>query len=344
MLCVFTMRYSHIIAAFLLMSSAVDSVKVLSAKEHYALRKAMEPSRFGDAVDKSKILNNLFAKATFVNGRNLADGDDSWGDFGFDVSQYSVKYAGCSIVQTYSDDLAEDEDVDTVLEGKKFVVFRLCPTQSCNKYSVTGCTEGYGEYLIDMADYLDAVSEFYQEKSARYCEYCAPCYQAERRRLDDADGADGADGADVDGADADGADNADAADDAETCDESVCADSSSICVKAEGEDYLDVHDFFDCAAIEGDDNVEYFLAPHCSSDAFTVTLGVYTDEQCSTAVSDVSLSSVLGYDIDTSVLSTYFPKECTSCLESVSFLLQAIIIILCGFVSHRLVCVTGQSV
>lgn len=310
MLCLFTMRYSQVIAAFLLMASAVDSVKVLSAREHSVLRKAMEPSRFGDAVDKKKILNNLFTKATFVRGRNLADADDSWGDFGFDVSQYSVKYAGCSVVQTYSDDLAEDADVDTVLEGKKFVVFRLCPTQSCNKYSVTGCTQGYGEYLIDLSDYLDAVSEFYQEKSARYCEYCAPCYESGRRHLDDADGADGA----ADGAD--GADDADAADDGETCDTSVCADSSTLCVKAEEE--LDVHDFFDCAAIEGDDNAEYYLAPHCSSDAFTVTLGVYSDDECITPVSDISLSTVLGYEIDTSVLSTYFPKECTSCLESVS--------------------------
>lgn len=326
------MRLFNFVTAFvLLMASAANSAKVTPAKARSMFRKAMEYSQFDEGINKNKIMKDMLSKATFVKGRKLAEGnqDEGWDDFGFDVSQYSVKYSGCSVIQTYSDEMAEDETTDTVLVGKKFVIFRLCPSQSCNKYTVTGCTEDYGEYLIEIGDYLEAVSNFYQEKSKRFCEYCLPCYQngqssggdgagdnGGRRHLadvaDEADAGDAGDAAD----EADAAENGNAAAE-ETCDDTVCTDSYSLCYKADGDEAMDVHDFMNCAAVEYN-NVEYYLAPHCSSDGFTVKLGVYSDDECSTFVKSMSVDTVLGFSLDSTIFSTYFPKTCTSCLESVS--------------------------
>ena len=210
-----TMRLFNIVTpVVLLMAPAAESATVMSAKAKSMFRKAMEPNQFDEGINKNKIMKDMLSKATFVKGRELENGNDDWGDFGFDVSQYSVKYSGCSVVQTYSDDMAEDEASDTVLVARKFVIFRLCPSQSCNKYIVTGCTEDYGEYLVELDDYLEAVSNFYQEKSKRFCEYCLPCYQNGQQQAQSSGGDDAGDNADNGGRRklADAGDEADAAD------------------------------------------------------------------------------------------------------------------------------------
>jgi hypothetical protein len=218
-------------------------------------------------------------------------------------------------------------------------MFRLCPTASCNPYSINGCTSDYGEYLIEIDDYLEAVSEYYEEKTQRYCEYCANCVQEEEAAGDDAAAAEGDDAAAAEGDDAaaEGDDAAAAGDDAaaaegddaqrrrladaadeDYCDQDLCADYADTCYEQDGDDAaMDVRDFMGCAAVEYSDDVNYYLAPHCSSDGFTVTLGVYSDEDCWTYTSDMSVQQVLGFELDTSLFSDYFPKECTSCAESV---------------------------
>ena len=108
-----------------------------------------------------------------------ANEDNVWNDFGFDVADYSLKYAGCSAVATWSDELAEQGGQDTVVNSQKFVVFRLCPTDSCSDSRTFGCSNNYGEYILDMADYLQFLKEYKAEQLERYCEYCEECVQAE---------------------------------------------------------------------------------------------------------------------------------------------------------------------
>ena len=108
--------------------------------------------------------------------RRLDDGDDGDDDeYGFGVTDYSFRYAGCSAVGTYSGDMAEDEDADGVIVSKRFVVFRLCPTDYCSSDYPYGCGSGYGEYIVDMDDYLGVMSEFQEEQLERYCNYCEQC-------------------------------------------------------------------------------------------------------------------------------------------------------------------------
>lgn len=333
----YTMRFTFAATALLMIASSVEAATTtLRTKKLNAFRKAMEPNRFDNEARKGQIMKKLLSKAKPGNdvARKLDENEneEDWADFGFDVSAFSIKYSGCSAVQTYSSEMAENEDATTVLTARRFVMFRLCPTDSCNKYSVGGCTENYGEYLVELEDYLASVSEYYEEKNEKYCEYCNECYNggqnnngnddgdnanddgdnANRRRLDDGDNADDADDAD----DADNGNNQN--DDGNQCDEDLCSGSYDICNENNGDDNLDAREFMACAAVQVDDDEEYYIAPHCASDRFSITLGVYSDEYCDTFLPDMTLSAVLGYNLDTSVFDNYFPRECISCEEVVS--------------------------
>merc|ERR1712187_956050 len=84
-----------------------------------------------------------------------------------DISSYSLKFQKCQFVKAYDDERAENEDAETVLATKHFVVFRLCPSNSCDS-----CNYGYGEYLIDMEEYLEATIEYAKNKQEEKCDEC----------------------------------------------------------------------------------------------------------------------------------------------------------------------------
>jgi hypothetical protein len=113
------------------------------------------------------------------NGDNQYDDDSypgvDWTNLGFDMQSYSLKYTGCSAVKTYDSDKAASDDYDTVLSTKRFALFRLCPTDSCNKYSVNGCGRNYGEYVLEMDAFLEGVVEFNRQRYWHYCHFCRRC-------------------------------------------------------------------------------------------------------------------------------------------------------------------------
>ena len=89
-----------------------------------------------------------------------------------DLENYALKYAGCQNIKTWSDNMAQDEDSDTVFATERFVIFRMCPADHCNTHNSRGCNSNYGEYMISMEDYLAIMAEYHY---ARYHEYCATC-------------------------------------------------------------------------------------------------------------------------------------------------------------------------
>ena len=66
----------------------------------------------------------------------------------FDLTARAFKYSGCAAIKSYDTDLAYDNGNPMTIDT--FAVFRLCPADKCNKYSVTGCGKNYGEYAIEM--------------------------------------------------------------------------------------------------------------------------------------------------------------------------------------------------
>jgi hypothetical protein len=310
------MRAHHVALGLLLMESSARSSSTLTKRK--AFDKSLQRTSWNpkDNFENSLIFTSLLQKSKFVRGREL-DYSDVYSDFGFDITKYSIKYSGCSDVQTYSDVVAATEGTDTVLQDEKFIFFRLCPVNSCNKYTNIGCSKDYGQYLIEMDDYIEAASNYYEQRNERYCNYCRPCYQNSTQPSENPESDNGEE---PDGVNEGAGRHLEDANYEVQCDKANCVDSYDICYRDEGD--LNVHDFLKCVAVEADDNTEYFLAPFCSSDRFTINVGVFSDETCSSMITGKSARDVTGFDLDTAIMATYFPKECNPCLESVSFFFE----------------------
>ena len=145
-----------------------------------------------DRRSRARLADKLSKVAKPVESRNLNNGNDDgngaqyqnyWNknmeaeDFGFDIYSYSLKFTGCHAVTGFNEEVAAEENFDTVLGTQSYVTFRLCQTDQCQGsegYSY-GCTEDYGEYMIDLDAYVEALTNYRLEKKESFCEYCEIC-------------------------------------------------------------------------------------------------------------------------------------------------------------------------
>ena len=122
----------------------------------------------------------------------------------------------------------------------------------------------------------------------------------------------------------------------EPCDEYVCKDYYTYCsdlyepqykqmynngeqqqYDANGGDYNyednDLYQFLECTEYVNEYGQEYYVGPHCGSDHYTISLGVFSDENCVNYTGEtISLSKVLGYGYDEESFF-HLPHECISC-------------------------------
>jgi hypothetical protein len=156
-----------------------DNPKLREAK-----RKQREQQR------KRQLLDKLMEHAT---PRHLADNGSNGGEYSFedsyewmnpvyqqmiedgvfDLTARAFKYSGCAAIKSFDPDRAQENGNPMVVDT--YAVFRLCPEDTCNKYSLTGCGKNYGEYVVSMATYLQFMLDFYEDHYGAYCEYCYPC-------------------------------------------------------------------------------------------------------------------------------------------------------------------------
>jgi hypothetical protein len=123
-------------------------------------------------------------------GRNL----EEWQGYGVNLTDYALKYIGCSNIKTWSDEMAQNGgnnnnnnngnnnnknyNSNTVLKTERFVVLRLCPRDECSNYNRYGCMERYGDYVIPMDIYLQIMAETFFAQYQEYCETCSECMAA----------------------------------------------------------------------------------------------------------------------------------------------------------------------
>jgi len=75
----------------------------------------------------------------------------------------------------------------------------------------------------------------------------------------------------------------------------------------------ELYNFLECTEYENEYGQQYFVGPHCGSDHYTISLGVFSDENCVDYIGEtVSLSKVLGYGYDDESFF-HLPHECISC-------------------------------
>jgi hypothetical protein len=263
---------------------------------------------------KSAYMSKLMSSARKLDG---GDGDGDGGDNGdgndaaevdADLTGYSLKFVKCQFVKAYSQDLA-DEGASSVLATQRFVIFRLCPSSSCGS-----CNRNYGEYAIDMADYLDYTVEYRQDEQEQMCDTCQEtCYY----NGDDGNANNGDDG------------NA-AADDggrrlrflASSVDCSTCMSDCSKYENMEANYYIDATAYINCQQIREDNGYgALYGGPMCASKGSKIKIGVFTDEDCMYLDSSKSVEDYLadengnGYKLSHALLKTvYDTSECISCL------------------------------
>ena len=116
------------------------------------------------------ILNNGSLSTQSVLGRSVLtsarrlDGevDYSW------MAKYSLKYQGCHHIKTWNTDAYYEDDVK--VRTDRLVRFRLCPSNHCNNRGSTGCSKGYGDYVVDIDTYVSAHVEALRRQDEIKCE------------------------------------------------------------------------------------------------------------------------------------------------------------------------------
>jgi hypothetical protein len=257
---------------------------------------------------KTNFVKNLIRGAFPTNNSQLTRRlDQAQEDYEINIASYFVKFEQCQFVKSYSDDLAQDEDSDTVLYTSRFVLFKLCP-EECSS-----CSSGYGEYLIDLATYLESTVEYFKEEQEQMCEACNDsCYQA----------------ANEDQAAEEDVDEEAAAEDGGrklyTVDCTTCVDECAKIDNMQANGYIDATDFLECAMIydpEDDNKQPLYAGPICASSGTKIKIGVFSDENCyvldSTKEVDDYLMSEEGYSMKLShaLLKSTYSDTCISCLE-----------------------------
>jgi hypothetical protein len=275
---------------------------------------------------KSAYMSKLMRGATPTANSQLRRLEENNEEYEVNIAAYSVKFEQCQFVKSYDSSQAEEGGSSTtVLATKRFVLFRLCPNNSCSS-----CNYNYGEYLVDLETYLSAAVEYmsdYQEGMCNACSnenYCSSGYAA-------ADGDDNAD----DNADNDADDNADN-DGGERklkssrklqsynvdCD--TCYDDCLKITNMESNGFYDATNFLECDMIydpEDDNRQAYYAGPICASNGSKIKIGVFTDENCMYVDSTKDVDDYLKNDDGTqmklshALLKTTYSDTCISCME-----------------------------
>jgi hypothetical protein len=146
-------------------------------------KRILEAKNKAQAERRDRMYEKLLSGARKLDNDEDNDGQDSysnayWNDYevvdpGFDLSDFAFKYAGCAAIKEYDMDTASENG--NAMTSATYAVFRLCPADSCNKYSITGCGKNYGEYVVEMETYLEAMMTYYDDRYEEYCMYCLPC-------------------------------------------------------------------------------------------------------------------------------------------------------------------------
>jgi len=246
--------------------------------------------------DMARLMAN--AKPT-PNSRLLEQNNQ---DYVVDISGYSVKFEQCQFVRAYDEELAENEESSTVLTTKRFVKFRLCPNDDCDS-----CEYNYGEYLIDLADYLDATVQYFQNYQEEMCNACDEnCQNNNQQQDDEQDNQDGGRFLQQYNVDC-----------------SSCYEECQKIENMEENGYMDATDFIECQMIydAGDDNGNALYAgPVCASGGTQINIGVFKDEDClipdsSKKVNDYLINDNGALKLSHALLKKTYKDTCVSCKE-----------------------------
>lgn len=264
------------------------------------------PSKSSNTA-KAKYMNKLIAKAQPTANSQLRRLDQNQQEEGEeyvpDISYYSLKFQQCQFVKSYDDDLAGDEDSSTVLATKRFVIFRLCPSDACDS-----CNSNFGEYIVDLESYLDATVEYQKDIQEEMCRACQECGNYGDQQNAEQNGEE---------------QQNDAGRRLQNVDCDSCYDECMKIENMEANGYIDATDFMECQMIydpEDDGKAALFAGPMCASGGTKIKIGVYEDENCNIPDLEKDVDDYLMTDqgvsmkLSHALLKTVYSSDCISCL------------------------------
>jgi hypothetical protein len=217
----------------------------------------------------------------FLQGRRL---EDAYADDTFeynDLSTYSVAFQKCQLVKSYDDEFAQDEDSASPLATKHFVVYRLCPSDTCE----TSCEEKYGTYVTEVDTYLQATIEYQTQAFQDMCDNCD-------ERCNENGG---------------------------YC--SGCGKLCYNYENLEAMGYVDAAQYIECQQLDwaDDDGLQLYIGPNCSSGGEKIQIGLFSDQNCWEPYTDLDVEEVLGAKLSYHVMSHASVNDgnvCLSCQEN----------------------------
>jgi len=262
---------------------------------------------------KSAYMTKLMKNAIPTQNSQLRSLDGN-ADVEVDITGYSLKFTKCQFVRAYDQDLA-DANAETILATQRFVIFRLCPSSYCSS-----CNQGYGEYAIDMNDYLEYTVEYRQDEQEEMCETCNEnCYY---EAADDG-AAEEEDGEDEDAEEEEENDGGRRLSYNMDCD--TCVTACQKIDNMEANYYIDATTFINCQQIQEEDDYynkeALYAGPMCASQGSKIKIGVFTDEDCMYLDSSKDVEDYLAdedgnqFKVSHALLKTvYDESECIDCL------------------------------
>jgi hypothetical protein len=170
------------------------------------------------------------------------------------------------------------QNPETYENESSSIAYRLCPNDvGCDNDYEYGCAEGFGDYVVGLKTFVTA---FFEE-------------QGDDESNDNYD------------------DNFDVEEFVECSEYETEGDSED-----EDDGNNGNYNYNQQPYNQNNDDGNFYVGPTCAADGINVALGLFTDEYCFTAASDVSFENLSnGYSLpfsDGGLVSTY----CTSCLYS----------------------------
>ena len=224
--------------------------------------------------------------------------------FEYDLSDFSLRFEKCQYVKMFDDELAQDEESDSPLALKHFVVSRLCPSDSCEDSAA--CDSGaYGRYVTDVESYLQYTIENQQKYLEQYCENCnEQCGNNEENGNEEDGNNNNNNNANYD------------------C---SCTDSCARYENPADYGYVDASQYIQCQQFQqnGDDDDganAMYVGPRCSSSGNQITIGFFSDEECYEPIQNINVEQVLGGTLSYHLLTQSYETDstnryCLSCKE-----------------------------
>lgn len=187
-----------------------------------------------------------------------------------------------------------------------------------------GCQANYGEYMIEIGEYLQMMLEWQEERYEEYETYCENCMinvynqwlknggQRERTLTFE---------------------------EFKTSQEhrtlgsyyNACKEYDT-CSQYMSLSFVDKYsEYFECTEVERANGQVAYIGPHCAADGFTITLGVFSDQYCNEYIGNgVDISNFLGGNLGEDALKGYYNTGVGATFEQLKYVAEDNLCIPCS--------------